>query len=100
MSKKYEEPDRLWVLLGGGATDVNVELAQRGDSCHLFWYYFDQDGMQRGTIARFRCADWEQAKERAYKKYENWDGPEEDGELYYEEDEDEDEDGEEAEDRV
>ena len=52
-------------LVNDGATGANVELYQRSNGrCRLFWYSFDQDGSDFGTIATFYCKDWKAAIER------------------------------------
>ena len=50
------------VLLEGGATAPTVELYQRASGrCRLWWYCFDQDGMESETIATFHAKDWSAA---------------------------------------
>jgi hypothetical protein len=51
-------------LLRGGATSPTVVLYQLASGrCRLYWYAFDQDGLESQTIAVFKCKDWRRAVE-------------------------------------
>ena len=57
-------------LREGGATGPTVELYQRQSGrCRLWWYCFDQAGMELETIAVFIEHDWNKAVERAWRLY-------------------------------
>jgi hypothetical protein len=61
------------VLRNGGATSPTVVLYQRASGrCRLWWYCFEQDGMERHTIATFFEKGWEKAVEKGWTLYQEF----------------------------
>jgi len=57
-------------IRNGGATDPTVEFYQlKSGRCRLWWYCYDQDGGESGTLAVFKTGtsedDWQKAISRA-----------------------------------
>jgi hypothetical protein len=63
-------------FLDGSAMSPTVDLYQRSSGrCRLWWYCWDQGGMEFETIATFKERDWEKAVERGwelYRKFRGW----------------------------
>lgn len=59
---------RTLILRNGGATSPTVEVYQLASGrCRVWWYAFAPS--QQATIAVFYCDDWERAKQKGLKKY-------------------------------
>jgi len=70
--KKKPVVIRRVVIWEKGATDPTVELYQlKSGRCRLWWYCYDQEGRESGTLDTFKTGtsedDWQKAIARAVK---------------------------------